>query len=210
MTIAVVSTGAFGGQVAALLSDYAGAPEVVPTRMIDAAFDVEDALVVVATWRPSPPLCARADELSFVRGTPWLPVVMEHRQIMIGPLVRPPAGPCYRCFVRRRTQHDIRYSETVAADNAFSEDQEAGPRGHMPYHARIAASLAMRIARIAHARPAALAGPDAVSAAKVLGYDLIAGDISVSGVLRCHDCDRCTGRAQPAITLGEILSYLRA
>ena len=209
MTIAIVSTGAFGNEVASFLQSYANACRVVPEETLDEAFDPDNVLVIAATWRPSPPLGARADELSFERRISWLPVVMEHWRIMIGPLIRPPGGPCYRCFLRRKAQHDSRHSETLAADRAFTEEEWAGPRGHMPYQARIAASLAMRLARLAEARSPALNGPEGASASKLLEYDLITHDISVSSVIRCHDCGRCTGRAQPATAIGEILSGLR-
>lgn len=208
MTFAIVSRGAFGSEVASFLQGYSNVREAVHEGTLEEAFDPDNALVVTATGRPSPPLCARADELSFERRTPWLPVVMEHWRIMIGPLVRPPDGPCYQCFLRRKAQHDSRYRETVAADRAFTEDEKAGPRGYMPYHARIAASLAMWLARLAQARSPSLSGPEGVSASKVLGYDLMTRDISVSSVIRCHGCGRCTGRAQPAAAVKELLSCL--
>lgn len=205
MTIAVVSTGDFGNDVGAFLSDYVDVQEVVRRGTLEEAFELDTTLVVTVTWRPSPPFCARADMLSFERRRSWLPIVMEHWRIMIGPLIRPPAGPCYRCFSRRRAQHDSRYSETVAADKAFSEDQEAGPRGYMPHHARIAASLTMWLTQLAHADSPSLAGPEGVSASKVLEFDLTASNIGVSGVTRCHDCSRCTGRAEPVAAVKEIL-----
>jgi bacteriocin biosynthesis cyclodehydratase domain-containing protein len=208
VTIAVVPTGAFGGEVSTFLGGYAHVQEVVRTGTLDEAFDLDSALVVTATWRPSPSLHSRADGLSFERQRPWLPIVMEHWRILIGPLARPPAGPCHQCFARRRAQHDTRYSETVAADRAFSEDQEAGPRGYMPYHARVAASLAIWLVQLAQASSPSLAGPEAVSASKVLEFDLMTSDISVSSVIRCHDCNRCAGRAQPAIAVKEVLSKL--
>lgn len=191
MTIAIVSTGAFGRQVAGFINDYANAQPIIHEETLDGAFDLDNDLVVAATWRPSPSLCDRADELSFERRRPWLPVVMEHWRITVGPLIRPPGGPCYECFVRRKAQHDTRHSETVAADRALSQAEGAGPRGCMPYHARITASLAIRLAQLTQA-----CSPS--SAPKVIGYDLVASDISVSSVMRCHDCRRCADRTPPA------------
>lgn len=198
MTIAVVSTGAFGRQVAEFLNGYANEQKVVHSETLDEAFDRDNTLVVASIWRPSPPVCARADELSFERGTPWLPVVMEHWRIVVGPLIRPPGGPCYGCFTRRKAQHDNRYPETLAADRAFSQDEDAGPRGYMPYQARITASMVIWLARLAQACSPALAGDAGMSASKVIGYDLVSSDISVSSVMRCHGCGRCTDLTQPA------------
>lgn len=207
MAIAVVSTGAFGRRVAELLSGYGSAGHMAHAHTLDEAFDLDDAVVVVVTWRPSPPLCARADELAFERGKPWLPVVMEHWRITIGPLIRPPVGPCYRCFVRRKAQHDSKHSETVLADNAFSQDDAAGPQGFMPYHARMTVSLAMWLIRPDVASSLSRGDGAEMSMSTLIAYDLVASDISYSGVMRCHGCGRCTGLARPEAEVGELLRY---
>ena len=197
MTIAAASAGGFGREVVLLLKDCAGPSQVIYENTLDGAFDIDCDSVVVATWRPDPPFCLRANDLSFERGRPWLPVVMEYWRITVGPVITPPGGPCYLCLLRRRAQHDARHAETAAVEKAFGEDESAGPRGYMPYHARIAASLAMRLARLVQTRvppPDQAAG---VLASQVIRYDLVTSDINVSSVMRCHDCSRCAGRGQP-------------
>jgi hypothetical protein len=200
----VVSTGAFGRDVSICLRNYRDNYDVAISGTLADAFKVNDALVVVATWRPSPAFCRRADELSFEHGRPWIPVVMDQWRVMVGPSVLPPAGPCYECYLRRKAQHDNRPAETAAIYKTLDEDPEAGPRGHLPHHARLAGSLVMKLAESALAGQASvpaktaavssLVGADGLSKSKIIGFDLIGNEISISSVVRCHDCGRCADR----------------
>jgi len=130
-TVALAGAGPFGVRVASLLAAvHPGYQEAdASLAEISAAFTGPAGAVVIALWRPDAELCDTADTLSYRYQLPWLPVVMEHPVIRIGPLVRPPAGPCFRCYARRRRQHDRQPWVTAALQAAYDRDQDCGPGG---------------------------------------------------------------------------------
>lgn len=120
---AVMPTGQFGARVAAIVAAQYQDCAVVPDGAVDEAFSAPARVVVAAMWRPSPALCERADVLSFSAVRPWLPVTLDQFAIHIGPVVVPPAGPCYRCCAWRRAQHDRHHARTAALHEAFDRDR---------------------------------------------------------------------------------------
>ncbi|MDQ1653320.1 MAG: hypothetical protein QOI35_2520 [Cryptosporangiaceae bacterium] len=142
VSTAVAGVGAFGRAVAAQL---ATAPGAVHTTVPGGA--EEAGVLVVALWRPSPALCERLDAEAFAAGRPWLPVVAEHPQLLAGPLVVPPEGPCFRCSADRRAQHDPEPELTARLHAAYDADPALGPEGYLPQHVRIVAALATLVLR---------------------------------------------------------------
>lgn len=195
--VLVGGVGEFGQRVAGFLSDWL--PEAAEYKVgdgLDAAFSAASSAVVLALWRPEPDLCEQADELSFSHQIAWLPVIMEHPVIRIGPLVDPAAGPCFRCYSRRRAQHDRQPWITVTLHASYRRDQDWGPAGYLPHQARMASAAALKT----------LADhSDAQTAGEVATIGLVAGGLTVSPVIACHNCDRCTpaqvGAAQPRARL---------
>lgn len=222
-SIAVVPLGDFGRRVAALLSATGAAHcHIAEDGAVREAFAAETDIVVAALWRPSPALCEQADSLSFARGRPWLPVTMDHPVLHVGPLVVPPAGPCYQCYLRRRAQHDRQHATTRALYAAFDADAGCGPAGFLPQHARLAASVATALIRhcapvragVPHPAPAGrTAGlPQPAAAGTVVSAGLSGHGLTSAPVVPCHDCGRCgpgreRGRAPAA---GEALMRLAA
>jgi bacteriocin biosynthesis cyclodehydratase domain-containing protein len=196
-SVALVGVGQFGERVCATLaSECAGAEEFGTCGpAIPAAFSSGVSTVVLALWRPCPQLCEMADELSFRYLVPWLPVIMEHPVIRIGPLVLPPNGPCFSCYTRRRAQHDLQQWATAVLQQAYDHDQGCGPRGYLPHHARMAAALAHRaLDALVTAEPQREATQEA---GEITTIRLVWGDLRVSHLTACHDCDRCTASAPP-------------
>ena len=113
-SVALLGCGPFGQRVADLLSATISSRQVDREDGLGECFRAGTAAAVVALWRTEPSLTRTADELSFARMIPWLPVVMEHPRMRIGPLVFPGEGPCFRCFTMRLAQHDPQYETTVA------------------------------------------------------------------------------------------------
>jgi bacteriocin biosynthesis cyclodehydratase domain-containing protein len=207
ISLTVMGAGLFGERVARhLLSTYAHADTVAAPDLRNAFAGTRDA-VVVALWRPEPALCELADELSHRHHRPWLPVIMEHRVIYAGPLVSP-HSPCFRCYRRRREQHDIQPAATAALLAAYAGDPAAGPGGWLPHHARLAAGVAGQMLRTL-----AEAGPgrrEDRGGGQVATIRLLGGSISLSPVVACHDCDRCGGPPGPAGGLDAVLTGFRA
>jgi bacteriocin biosynthesis cyclodehydratase domain-containing protein len=191
--VALTWSGQFGERVCALLAaGFGGGREPRSgAGAVPAAFSSGAGLVVLALWRPYPELCELADELAFRHGAAWLPVIMEPAAIRVGPLVLPSAGPCFRCYARRRDQHDRQPWSTAALQAAYDRDPGCGPEGFLPHHARLAAGIAgSAVAGLITGAGQQQGQPEP---GQVMTIRLLAGDVLVSHVVACHGCDRCGG-----------------
>jgi bacteriocin biosynthesis cyclodehydratase domain-containing protein len=181
-----VGFGPFGSRAAALLSAQDPRARIVNSDAATEAFAHEPSVVVAAFWRPSPAVCEQFDELAYARGIPWLPIIVEHPVIRIGPLVEPPSGVCFRCYRRRCAQHDAQRRTTAALHEAYDRDPGVGPAGYLPHHARLVAHIAGELLRRRRAHGAA-------RAAEVVTVQLFGQDVQASPVMAFGDCDRCRG-----------------
>jgi len=175
--LSVVATGPFGRRVA----------ELLPELDTDA--------VVAALWRPSPALCERLDAEAFRDGRPWLPIVYDNPHVRVGPLVRPPYGPCFRCYTARETQHDDRHRLTAAVGRAYDADPELGSAAFLPHHARLAAGLAAMV----------LGGGHDGQVLTADGY----GSVTADTVVTCEGCPRAhpsPARARLSATLDRLFT----
>lgn len=204
---AVVSTGPFGTRVAShLLRALPGARAVAPNDLPN-AFAASRQAVLLALWRPEPALCERADELAHHRSVAWLPVTMDHPVIRVGPLVIPGSGSCFRCFHRRRQQHDTQPATTAALLTAYAADPATGRAGYLPHHARLAAAIAAQ--KVAGDLAGYDAGRGAAEPGEVVTIRLFSPAMTTSSVIGCHDCPRCGGAPGPAGGLAAALASFR-
>ncbi|HEY7143135.1 MAG TPA: TOMM precursor leader peptide-binding protein [Streptosporangiaceae bacterium] len=203
---AVVAVGEFGERVAGFMADLAtpGAPPrgqapaqpamavhvtaaagpgAVLTKL-KAAFAGASGPVVVGLWRPWPALCGTADELAFEYRRPWLPIVMDHPHLRVGPLVVPGRGACFSCFAAWQAQHDDQRTASAAVLHAYDLDGRLGPRGYLCHHARLAAALAHVVLGRLAATPGSVTGQ--VVSVNVLGPGLRAHRVAARpGCTRC-------------------------
>ncbi len=199
----VVPVGPFGAKVSELLTTGAGLGGVVSRPSLPDAFARPADMVLVVMWRPCPSLCHRADLLSYSCGRPWLPVTAEDDAIRVGPVVLPPEGPCYQCYVRRRAQHDTHPHVAAALTEAFDRIPSWGPAGYLPHMARLTAGAAKSLMQVA------LGNDSAGSAGVVVTITHPGAALARSTVVACHDCDRCgPGRSRPAGGTGALLRVL--
>jgi bacteriocin biosynthesis cyclodehydratase domain-containing protein len=140
-SVILLGLGEFGDHVVALLRDSARWPTTV-AGSIAGAFGQESRAIIFAMWRPCPAACEEADALAFHHRQPWLPVVMDHPHVRVGPLVMPGSGACFACFSARYSQHDGQSAISAALHAGFDRDPGLGPRGYLDHHARLAAALA--------------------------------------------------------------------
>lgn len=140
-TVAVLGIGDFGEHVAALLGRTTRRPVRV-ADCLESAVRNDPAAVVLVMWRPCPGICEQADALAFGQRRPWLPVVMDHPHVRVGPLVVPGTSACFACFQARYAQHDTQRDITAALHAAYDRDPGFGPRGYLDHHARLASALA--------------------------------------------------------------------
>jgi bacteriocin biosynthesis cyclodehydratase domain-containing protein len=164
--VGVLGVGPFGRRVAALL-----APHAVP---VDGFTDDIDVLVAVL-WRPAPALCAELGAAAGDRA--WLPVVVEHPHLVVGPYVAP-GGPCLDCYQRRRQQHESPDAVTADLHAAYDADPALGPAGFLPHQARYAAALVLAALREARA-------------GWLTVQHLVSGSVATHHVIGVHDCARC-------------------
>jgi bacteriocin biosynthesis cyclodehydratase domain-containing protein len=198
--ITLAGSGPFGRRVVSLIEPaHPGGRQADATPAgITAAFTEPARAVVIALWRPDPELCDIADDLAYAHQRPWLPVIAEHPVIRIGPLVRPPAGPCFRCYARRRRQHDQQPWVTAALQATYGQEPGCGPAGYLPHHARLAAAVAADMLRRLKDDPAAPADDDPgdVATLRLSHMGLLIG-LRSSRVVSCHDCGRCGTAERP-------------
>jgi hypothetical protein len=207
LRLAVIACGMFGDRVAANLLDVHARGKKLAAADMATAFETAGDVVVVALWRPEPSLWEQADQLAARHGVPWLPITLDHRAIHVGPLVCSSA-PCFRCYWRRRQQHDVQPAATSALIAAYAADSSVGPAGYLPHHARIAAMIASEMLRFLAVGPAD--DRDGLAPGNVATIRLRGEGITISPVVACHGCDRC-GSAQGAVgNLGSVVSELRA
>jgi hypothetical protein len=206
-TLRLIADGPFGERVAEhmLAACGCGMPAAGMADM-DSTFASACDAVVLALRRPSPALCEQADELSSRNKVAWLPITMDHRVCRVGPLVCE-QSPCFRCYRRRCEQHDVQPAATAALLAAYERDPLLGPGGYLPHHARIAAMMACEMLRCLSAGPGSrdqVLPPGNVATIRLRGEG-----ITVSRVVPCHDCDRCSGPPGPAGSLAGVLAELQ-
>lgn len=194
----LLGMGPFGERVTDLLRElYPGARVEPSATDLERAFGDQPDALVTALWRTAPGLSSRIDDLVRVSGVPWLPVVVEHPLIIVGPWVAPGQAPCHRCYRRRRAQHDTRWNTTEILHQAYDRDASCGPRGFLPHHARLAAGVAAGYLR--------QSTEDGVVTGRITVIHLQRPVPGSHRVTSCHDCEHCG----TAGALGDLRGALR-
>jgi bacteriocin biosynthesis cyclodehydratase domain-containing protein len=190
-SVALLSLGDFGDQVAAFLCGTARWRVAMADSVAD-AFEKDSRAFIATMWRPCPAACEEADVLAFHRQRPWLPVVMDHPHVRVGPVVVPGQGACFGCFTARYDQHDSRPDITAALRAGFDREPAFGPRGYLDHHARLAAALAqMALSDLSDDWLAAAAG-------QMLTFNVYRNAIRRHPVIARSGCPRCCRPADAA------------
>jgi bacteriocin biosynthesis cyclodehydratase domain-containing protein len=197
---ALIAIGDFGAAITAALRPRLQAV-AWPASELKAAFSGAAAAVVVAAWRQQQAVCEMADQLAYRFSKPWLPVTMDHPRVRIGPVVVPGTGPCFGCFIARRAQHDAHRTATAALDRAYADDPEAGPRGYLDHHVRLAAALSELLLESLDQNPAGVAG-------LVVNFNVLQMGVRSHRVIPCSGCPKC--RTTPGYRPGSYLETLHA
>jgi bacteriocin biosynthesis cyclodehydratase domain-containing protein len=197
------TVGPFGAAAARSLRELTGPRPVTPLAgPADLPAKPDGDGYVLFAWRPAPAIEDALDALAHRHRVPWLPVVIEHPHLRVGPAVAPGRGPCAGCFTRRRAQHSRSAEADAALATRYDTDVTAGPAGYPPTLPDLAAALAAHtIDRIA-ADPAGVAGA-------VRRIDLLSGHPDTGQVTGVHGCARCgTGRDESDRSWRELLRDL--
>jgi bacteriocin biosynthesis cyclodehydratase domain-containing protein len=183
----------------------------VADRLRDLYDDVEAAVAhppgtrlnLLVAWRRVPSLEREFDEESFRSGQPWLPVVLNHPVLEIGPAVVPGTGACHGCYRSRLAQHDAARSVRAAVDRHYDADTLAGPAGYLPSTALFAAAAAAEVIDRLWAEPENEAG-------RVRLIDVPTQRLRSGRVVGVHGCPRCgLGRDETIRSYGRLPVLLR-
>lgn len=187
---ALISAGPFGSRVAALLTAALGGPTSThePQDVVE-VFRSRPKAVVASLSTLDPAWCDVADACAHETGTPWLPVAMDHPYLRVGPWTVPGSGPCFRCYDGRRIQHDHQWESSRVLRAEYGRDPEAGPAGHLPQHARLAAGIAA-----AALEPGGTTG---FPPGRVVSVRLPRQSVTTDRVLAIHGCERCREPGRP-------------
>lgn len=141
-------------------------------------------LHIFVSWRPAPAIARNMNASAFAWRVPWLPIVVQHPSVYLGPSVIPGFGPCYACFRRRLAQHSGSNELSDVLEAHYENDSSAGPQGYLPSVATFIASMACHIAELILQNPADEAG-------NVRQFDILSLRTWQSHVVGVHGCEHC-------------------
>ncbi|MEV6971355.1 TOMM precursor leader peptide-binding protein [Hamadaea sp. NPDC051192] len=133
--------------------------------------------VVLASWRESRALGLALDAMVDVPW--WIPVVLAHPVIRVGPLLTRDVAGCYGCLLSRSLASEEHPDNTRALWGLYDHVPSAGPLGYLEHHAGVAAGLtAMMIDRREQA------------SRRVLSYHVLTADLRSDVFMPMPDCPR--------------------
>ncbi|MFB0842938.1 TOMM precursor leader peptide-binding protein [Paenibacillus oleatilyticus] len=149
-TVHIIAVGAFGMEVARRLE--AKMQDVVITQADENGIYYPAGwpharLHIVTSWRPVPSLGRLMDKLSGAWRKPWVPIIMDHPALTIGPVVVPGQEGCYACFSKRQIQHAPYGKYILESQDIYVRDFRLGPQGFLQAHAGMAVHLFLDIER---------------------------------------------------------------
>ncbi|AEV84086.1 hypothetical protein ACWT_3063 [Actinoplanes sp. SE50] len=181
----VSPVGPFGYAVAERLRDLC--PDVSITDPVDRAAPAAPkgpTLHLLAAWRRVPDTERAFDERAHRTGDPWLPVILDHPVLEIGPAVLPGVGACHGCYRLRLAQHDPARTVRAAVDRHYELDPDAGPAGYLPSTALFAAAAAAEVVQRLRTDPEGEAG-------RVRQIEVPTQQLRTGRVVGVHGCPRC-------------------
>ncbi|MFI1994121.1 TOMM precursor leader peptide-binding protein [Actinoplanes sp. NPDC020271] len=180
--LSITPVGPFGFAVAERLRDLVHDVSVVDAP--DGVLSGKSGLNLLAAWRRTPQREREFDEESFRTGQPWLPVILDHPQLEVGPAIVPGHGACHGCYRRRIAQHDNARVIRAATGEYYDAHPEAGPDGFLPSTALLAAALAAEAVERLRTDPGAEAG-------RVRQIEVPTQQIRAGRTVGAHGCPRC-------------------
>jgi bacteriocin biosynthesis cyclodehydratase domain-containing protein len=181
----VTPVGPFGHAVADRLRDLCTDVEIAGTAAAVVRPRVpEPHLNLLIAWRRVRRMEPEFDEEAFRTGQPWLPVILDHPMLEIGPVVVPGVGPCHGCYRGRMAQHDPAGAFRAIVDAHYDEDPSAGPDGYLPSTALFAAATVADVVDRLRTAPEKEAG-------RIRQLDVPTQTLWSGRVVGVHGCPRC-------------------
>ncbi|WZX99234.1 TOMM precursor leader peptide-binding protein [Bacillus sp. FSL W7-1360] len=201
--IHIIAVGKFGLEVATQIEKRVGhtvvteMPERLPLLPSD-RFPVAR-LHILASWKPVSSLSKMMDNLSFAWNVPWIPIVLNHPQLQIGPVVTPKEGPCFHCYEKRVLQHSPFPGHIHAMHHYYDQTPTAGPKGYVRAFAGWSASHILYIDSIL------TIGDEDVSGC-LWQMDVLTRESCRSLVVGVHGCPRCgLGRSEKDRSVDQLM-----
>ncbi|MDG4797052.1 TOMM precursor leader peptide-binding protein [Micromonospora sp. WMMD1082] len=173
--VTIVAVGDFGRAVAGRLVSRIAGTHV--TESAPAAATTPLLPIVLASWREARTVARAIDANDAVPW--WLPVILAHPQIRVGPVFGPHVSGCYDCLLGRVLAADPQPHLTRALWDLYDRDATAGPLGYLEHHASVAAALATMLIR-----------HDDSSRRRVLRYNVLGGTLRVDEFVPVDGCSR--------------------
>lgn len=182
MIAVVVEQGRFGAAVA----DALGGPARVAAGDWERAVDAARAggLLVLATGRVPEREGDELDRACREAGVRWTSAWPWGSRIVVGPHLRPDAGPCWGCTWRRLRTHVQPAERERAVFDAFANDPELAVEGFVAPLVGMAAALVAQDAA------------DDAPAGRLRIVDALSGALTDTRVVRVHGCPRCGTAAE--------------
>jgi bacteriocin biosynthesis cyclodehydratase domain-containing protein len=185
--IHIIGVGPWGHEVAYRLSARTPMPLVTLLELDSSPADLDLPAArarVLASSRAVPGLASALDDSAYQSPSPWLPVVMAHPHLQIGPAVAAGHGACFSCWQRRLRQHAQAPDVDAALQRYYEDHPSEQPYGHLPPSAELAAAMALRVVDRLMADPGSEAG-------WLRQINLVSRHMTKGRGIGVHGCPRC-------------------
>jgi hypothetical protein len=138
---------------------------------------------LVISEHPSVDLCRFIENATWNTQKPFLPVIIDHPYMTVGPLVNKSAGICYHCYNERLMQHHPSPGLASAVNRYYETHIGEGPKG---FHTLDVSMVANWIAYTFKENIDLFTG-------KLWRLNLITRECVTSLPVAIHGCPRCGG-----------------
>ncbi|MEV4469777.1 TOMM precursor leader peptide-binding protein [Nonomuraea sp. NPDC049504] len=190
----IVTVGAFGAAAARLLSGPATRLADAPPAGREIDLPPATAIVVLAASVPAPAVELELSRAAHLRDFAFLPVVLDHPRLRVGPVSRAGSRGCSTCYRNRVRQHAANVSAQEAVEEHHRRHPEVADRGYLAHWPALAAALA-----------ALAAQADPADTTRVRHLDLLSNTPLVSRLVPVHGCAVCAPEAAEAPQLRSIV-----
>jgi bacteriocin biosynthesis cyclodehydratase domain-containing protein len=183
--ICVGTIGTMGREIGRALTQLG--PTVNVSMDDGAPLPPASAYVLAAGRQAADTECA-LDRLAHRQGLIFLPAVVEHPELRIGPLCMPRSyAACASCYHRRRRQHAQSAEVMDALDAHYLACPSDGPQGYLPVAATFAAVAIRRLIDSALSADASMTG-------MAFRAHLLTPQLRKDRVIGVHGCENCGSR----------------
>jgi len=180
----VLSVGVFGRAVTKYLKTFY--PDLLETVWSECRPGNREewpqaSFVVVAAWRPVGSLCRVVDNLSYERGHPFVPVILDSPVLRLGPVTVPGVSGCWHCWDMRSRQHSPISRERSSLLEFYESNPNCGPAGYLESFAMIAAA---QIGQVTRSSLTQIAG-------QIWQMNLFTREVSTGYLVGVDGCKRC-------------------